>query len=215
MIFVAILRTQWRWCRGVIIPATALALGLPFLVLRGVGPSLLPSDAMEIIATWSPVFPAFAALLGLLTALGTWAPDRRGQHVHALTLPISRWRYVLLRFLAGATLLAAPIVTGLVGALLATAFTSLPIGLSAYPWSLSFRFAVGVLLAFALFFAILAGTRRSAAIVLGLLVLVVVADGVLWMVSPRIGLANDLLAALMTGPGPLALFAGRWMLVDV
>lgn len=215
MIFLALLRTQWRWCRGVILPATVVALGLPFLVLRGVGPAMLPSDVMEVVATWSPVFPALAALLGLLTALGTWAPDRRGQHVHALTLPIARWRYVLLRFLGGATLLALPVLAGLLGALAATALTHLPVGLSAYPWSLSFRFAVGALLAFALFFAILAGTSRTAALVLGMLLFVVALDLALWVASPRLGVGNDLLAALMTGPGPLALFAGRWMLVDV
>jgi hypothetical protein len=213
--FRALLRTQWRWCRGVIAPATLVAFVLPFLALHGIDARMLPSEVMAGVGTWSPLFPALAAGLGLLTALGTWAPDRRGQHVHALTLPLPRWRYVLLRFAAGATLLGAPIVACVLSTQVATHLTTLPVGLTAYPWSLSFRFAVGVLLAFALFFAILAGTPRTAALVLGALLFLVVADAVLWVVAPRVGLINDTLAAIMNGPGPLALFAGRWTLVDV
>ena len=213
--FLAMLRTQWRWCRGVVAPGTALALALPFLMLHGVGPTMLPSDVMQGVGSWSNLFPMLAALLGLLTALGTWAPDRRGQHVHALTLPLARWRYVLLRFAGGVTLLAAPMLACLLGALIATRLTALPVGLAPYPWSLSFRFAVGIILAFSLFFAILAGTPRTAALVLGTLLLLVVADVGLAIVAPRVGIANDLVAAIMAGPGPLALFAGRWMLVDV
>lgn len=213
--FLALLRTQWRWCRGVIAPGAAIALALPFLMLHRVDRAMLPSEVMEGVASWSNLFPMLAALLGLLTALGTWAPDRRGQHVHALTLPLPRWRYVLLRFGGGVALLAAPILACLLGALIATRLTSLPDGLTPYPWSLSFRFAVGVLLAFALFFAILAGTPRTAALVLGMLVLLVVANMVLAIAAPRVGFLNDLIAAIMVGPGPLALFAGRWMLVDV
>ena len=213
--FLALLRTQWRWCRGVIVPATLVALVLPFLTLHGVNASMLPSEVMAGVGTWSALFPALAAGLGLLTALGTWAPDRRGQHVHALTLPLPRWRYVLLRFAAGAALLGAPILACFLSTQIATHLTTLPAGLTAYPWSLSFRFAVGVLLAFAVFFAILAGTPRTAALVLGALLFLVVADAMLWVVAPRIGFLNDILAAIMSGPGPLALFAGRWTLIDV
>lgn len=215
MIFLAMLRVQWRWCRGILLSGAAVAGLLPFLSLRGITASLMPAEAMAGIRAWSPMYPAVAALLGLLVALASWAADRRGQHVHALTLPIERWRYVLLRFTGGALLLALPIVILAVAAWWATASAALPAGLSPYPWSLAFRFAVGTLLAFALFFAILSGTPRTAAIVLGILVGVVLLDLVLGVVLPRVGLGNDLLTALFVGPGPFALFAGRWMLVDV
>ena len=105
--FRALLRTQWRWCRGVVAPATLVALVLPFLTLHGVNAAMLRSEVMASVGTWSSLCPALAALLGLLTALGTWAPDRRGQHVHALTLPLPRWRYVLLRFAEGRSATAA------------------------------------------------------------------------------------------------------------
>jgi len=215
MIFLAMLRVQWRWCRGIILPGAAVAALLPFLTLRGIGPTMMPVEAMSGVKAWSPIYPAVAALLGLLVALASWASDRRGQHIHALTLPIERWKYVLLRFLGGMLLLAAPIIVFTAAARWATASVVLPVGLTIYPWSLSFRFGVGVLLAFALFFAILSGTPRTAAIVLSLVVGVVLLDLFVAYFFPRVGIANDLLAALFNGPGPFALFAGRWMLVDV
>lgn len=215
MIFLAMLRVQWRWCRGILLAGAAVAGLLPFLTLRGVSPALMPAEAMAGIRAWSPLYPAVAALLGLLVALASWAADRRGQHIHALTLPIERWRYVLLRFAGGVLLLALPTILFAVAAHWATTLTALPDGLHPYPWSLAFRFGVGVLLAFALFFAILSGTPRTAAIVLGVLVGVLLVDLLLGAVLARAGLGTDLLAALFAGPGPFALFAGRWMLIDV
>ena len=215
MIFLAMLRVQWRWCRGILLAGGAVAGLLPFLTLRGITAQLLPAEAMSGVRAWSPMYPAVAALLGLLVALASWSADRRGQHIHALTLPVERWRYVLLRFAGGTLLLAGPVLVFAIAAQWATSLAALPAGLSPYPWSLTLRFGVGVLLAFALFFAILSGTPRTAAIVLGVLVGVVLLDLVLGVVLPRAGLGNDLVSALFVGPGPFALFAGRWMLVDV
>src|SRR5207302_4981535 len=110
-----------------------------------------------------------AAALGLLVAISTWAPDHRGRHVHALSLPLPRWRYVLLRFGSGATLLAAPIAAVTIGAVLATAVATLPPGLQGYPASLALRFALAVLVAYAMFFAVSAGTARTAGIILGVI----------------------------------------------
>src|SRR5205823_857995 len=108
------------------------------------------------------LYPVLAAALGLLVAIATWAPDHRGRHVHALSLPLPRWRYVLLRFGAGATLLAAPIVAVSAGALLATWSATIPAGLQGYPGALAIRFALAVLVAYAVFFAVSAGTARTA-----------------------------------------------------
>jgi hypothetical protein len=213
--FLALLRTQWRWCRSVVVPATLLALILPFLVLRGVEPRMVAAEVMHLVTAWGPVFPALAALLGLLTALATWAPDRRGQHVHALSLPLARWRYVLHRLLGGLLILALPVAACAFGAWGATQGTALPAGLTPYPWSLAFRFAVAVALAYTLFFAILSGTPRTAAMILGAVVLVLAVDLVLGMTAPGFELGEDLLFALVNGPGPLALFAWGWSLVDV
>ena len=215
MRFLAILRVQWQWCRAVTAPATLLLIVLPFLILNGVSKERLPVEVMYAVGSWTSVLPALAALLGLLVALAAWAADRRGQHIHALSLPIARWRYVLLRYQAGLVLVALPLLGFLIGAVFAVGTTSLPAGLQGYPWALAARFAAATLLAFSLFFAILSGTPKTAAIVLGLLVLVVVANLMVALLAPGEWSAGDLLFLITGGPGPLSLFAGRWVLVDV
>ncbi|HET7041228.1 MAG TPA: hypothetical protein VFI13_04390 [Gemmatimonadales bacterium] len=212
--FLAILRSEWRWCRGVLIPGTLAALLAPLLSLRGVTMRMMPVEVMNAVGHWSAVFPLLSLGLALLTALGCWGPDRRGDHIHALTLPVARWRYVLLRFGGGVLLLAAPMLACLVGALLATHSTSLPTGLAPYPWSFAFRFAASLLVAFSLLFAILSATPKTAALVLGAVVLVTAADLALGILMPRTGIGNDVWFLLLNGPGPFALFAARWVLVD-
>src|SRR5260370_29605065 len=93
-------------------------------------------------------------------AIAAWAADHRGRHIHALTLPIERWRYVLLRFGAGFVLLAAPIAAVLIGASLAVLTATLPPGLQAYPVALAVRFPFAVFVAYAVFFAVWAGRGR-------------------------------------------------------
>jgi hypothetical protein len=211
----AILRVQWLWSRAVTAPGTLLLLGLPFLMLQGVDAEKLPVEVMFLVGGWTSVLPALAALLGLLVALAAWAADRRGQHIHALSLPIARWRYVLLRYQAGLLLLALPLFGFLVGALLAVGAASLPPGLQGYPWALAARFASAALLAFSLFFAILSGTPRTAGIILGVLVALVAGNLALASLAPREWGGGDLFLLILGGPGPLSLFSGRWVLVDV
>jgi len=215
MRFLAILRVQWQWSRVVTAPATLLLAGLPFLILQGVTPAKLPVEVMYLVGTWTAVLPALAALLGLLVALSAWAADRRGQHIHALSLPIARWRYVLLRYQAGLALLAFPLLGFLLGTVLAVGTTALPAGLQGYPWTLAARFATAALLAFSLFFAILSGTPKTAGIILGILVaLIAVNVGVAFLAPGEWG-GSDFFFLILGGPGPLSIFAGRWVLVDV
>src|SRR5206468_2756182 len=72
-------------------------------------------------------------------------------------------------FGAGAALLAAPVIAVSVGALLATWSATIPAGLQGYPGALAIRFALAVLVAYAVFFAVSAGTARTAGIILGLI----------------------------------------------
>lgn len=214
-IFLALLRTQWRWCRPVLLPGLFLLAGVPFLVLRGITARMLPVEAMFVVTGWSAIFPALAGLLGLLVAVATWSPDRRGQHVHALILPIRRSRYVLFRYLGGAVLLAPLFAALLLGTLIATRLTPVPVGLHPYPVALTFRFALATLLAFSLFFAILSGTPRTAAMILATFGVLIGVSVLLAIVAPSMGAGNEFFYLLLHGPGPFSLFAGRWMLLDV
>jgi hypothetical protein len=217
--FRVILYAQWKWSRLVVTLGTIAAFILPVLSVQGASPlSASPMRAGEILTivqAWGVLYPVLAAALGLLVAIATWAPDHRGRHVHALSLPLPRWRYVLLRFGAGLVLLAGPALAVLAGAVLATRLAAIPPGLQGYPVALALRFGVALLVAYAVFFAISAGTTKTAGVILtaigGLILVQVVASAA----DLHLDLLTPLQGALLSWPGPLAIFTGRWMLIDV
>jgi hypothetical protein len=217
--FRVILYGQWKWSRLIVVVGTIAAFALPIISVQGAtggdASPLHAQDLLRAVQSWGTLYPVLAAALGLLVAIATWAADHRGRHVHALTLPVPRWRYVLLRFGAGMTLLAAPILAVLVGALLATASATIPSGLQGYPIALALRFAVAVLVAFAVFFAISAGTARTAGIILGTMAALVLVQVLASLANIPLNLVDVLQLVVLNWPGPLAVFTGRWMLVDV
>src|SRR3989442_12941024 len=159
--FRAILYSQWKWSRLIVVLGTVVGFALPIVSLQGAagaarGP-LQAQGLLRAVQSGGGLYPVLAAALGLLVAIATWAPDPRGRHVHALSLPLPRWRYVLLRFGGGVTLLVGPILAVLVGALLATTLASIPVGLQGYPLGLALRFARAVLGGYAGFLAVSAG----------------------------------------------------------
>lgn len=217
--FRVILYSQWKWSRLIVVSGTIAGFALPIISMQGAtGTDRGPLQAQALLRaaqSWGTLYPVLAAALGLLVAIATWGADHRGRHVHALTLPLPRWRYVLLRFGAGATLLTGPMLAVLLGALLATATATFPPGLQGYPIALALRFAIAVLVAYAVFFAISAGTARTAGIILGTIGALILVQ----ILANLAGLELDLVAmvqvAILNWPGPLAVFTGRWMIVDV
>ena len=207
--FKAVLYSQWKWTRLIIVLGTLAGFALPLLSLQGAARAdrgaLQAQDLLRAVQSWGTLYPLLAAALGLLVAIATWAPDHRGRHVHALTL----------RFAAGMTLLAVPIAAVSVGALLAALTATIPSGLQVYPLALSLRFALAVLVAYAVFFAISAGTARTAGIILGVIAALVVVQVVASIANLQLDLVGTSQVVLLQGLGPLAVFTGRWMLVDV
>jgi len=217
--FRAILYSQWKWSRLVVAVGTIAGFALPLVSLQGAARadrSPLEAEALlHAVQAWGVLYPLLAAALGLLVAIVTWAPDHRGRHIHALTLPLPRWRYVLLRFATGATVLAGPILGVSIGALIAVAAATLPPGLHGYPLALAVRFALAALVAYALFFAVSAGTARTAGIILGVIGAIVVVQVFASVANLELNVADHLQMVLTNWPGPLAVFTGRWMLIDV
>lgn len=217
--FRAILFSQWKWSRLIVILGAIAGFALPLISVQGAATAerspLAAEELLRAVQSWGTLYPVLAAALGLLVAIATWAPDHRGRHVHALTLPLPRWRYVLLRFASGATVLAGPIVAVCAGALLATAFATIPPGLQGYPLALALRFTLAVLVAYAVFFSISAGTTRTAGIILGGLGAIIVVQIVASVAGVELGLTDALQWLTLNWPGPFAVFGGRWMLIDV
>ena len=217
--FRVVLYGQWKWSRIVVVLGTIVGFALPILSVQGATSdptsALNAGELLNIVQSWGVLYPVLAATIGLLVAIATWAPDHRGRHVLALSLPLPRWRYVLLRFTAGLVLLVPTMLGVFVGALLAGATATLPPGLEAYPVALAIRFAFAVAVAYAVFFAVSAGTTRTAGIILAIIGAVIVVQVVAGAAGIQLDLTSPLQSVVLNWPGPLAIFTGRWMLIDV
>ncbi|NIR46230.1 MAG: hypothetical protein GWN99_17520, partial [Gemmatimonadetes bacterium] len=207
--FRAIFYTQWKWTRLALLPCSVIAFALPILSVRHLGSGLTTFWAMEVLdrmRLFSVWYPALAAATGLIVAVSAWREDHRHGHVYALSLPVERWRFALLRYGSGALLLAGPILALWLGAAIASWAASVPPGLRAYPTALAVRFALALLVAYSIFFAISAGTTRTAAYVLGGLGAVAIVAILVFAAGVEIDLAGWLLERVMGRTGPLNLF---------
>ncbi|MEM7414207.1 MAG: hypothetical protein AAF389_01850 [Gemmatimonadota bacterium] len=219
---------HWKQIKYALIPAVVASFGLPLMVVSGLGIRAArgtPLEAYQIIGelnTWLHWFPSLASALGILIGLSAWNWDHAHNHVYALSLPVSRFEYVLNKLLAGATLALIPFAGMWLGAHVASAAVDLPVGLNAYPNQLAVRFLFAMLLLYGLFFALASGTKAT---VLKLLtvVLVFVLLGSLgnevladyYPVFERVHMVEYALRTLIEAPGPFQVFSGNWALIDV
>jgi len=217
--FRMILYTQWRWSRLILLPAVIAAFALPVFSVQVVGtPNQSGWEARRILSavqTWGIAYPLLATGIALAIAMTAWGPDHRGRHVYALSLPVPRWNYALQRFGAGIVLLIAPALALWIGAALAATTAQIPAGLHAYPVALAARFTLALAVAYAVFFAITAGTTRTAGYVLATLGGIVLIQIFAASVGIEIQLLPFVSDRLLLWPGPFEIFSGRWMLIDV
>ncbi len=217
--FRVILYTQWKWSRLALLPLVVLAFSLPVLSVHRIGATEAQGIdvfvLLQRLGRFSVWYPALAALTGLVVAIAAWYGDNKGNHAYALSLPIPRWHYVLLRFAAGAVLLAVPLIAMWLGAMTATAGTEIPIGLSAYPHALTVRFALAVLMSYALFFAVASASSRTAGLVLGAIGALAAVQVLLQAAGLRARFVAIVFNQLISSLGPLGIFTGPWTLIDV
>jgi hypothetical protein len=219
--FKAILKVQWMWTRIWILVGTLAAFAIPVGTVRffeetnfydGRTPVGYIIRAMQSAGV---LYAILAAGLGLVVAFVAWTHDHKGRHVYALSLPVSRARYALMRFGAGSLFLLVPCAGLLVGAMTATAIIDLPPGMHAYPMAVTLRFLLAAFVAFAIFFSIAGASQKAAATLLGVIaggLVIAVALTAMGVKTDFVGLAARLIFA---EPGVLSIFTGRWMLVDV
>ena len=216
--FRVLLETQWKWTRGAILAATLTAFALPLLSMRNAARALDEMNARELLRemqTFGVIYAVTAAFVGLVVAALAWTSDHAGRHVYALSLPIERWRYVAMRFGAGALTMAPVVIALWLGAIVALAAYEIPAGLESHPVGLAIRFALGALVAYSLFFAISSGTRRTAGMILavlgGMICLEILGEAMSLPLRPL----SLLLDLMVHESGTLGVFNGRWMLIDV
>ena len=214
--FKAILETQWKWTRGVVLAATLAGFAIPIASLQAAHAASNESQ-IEFVSTmqlWGAAYALLAAALGLFVAFAAWAHDHRGRHVYALSLPISRARYALMRFGAGATFLAPTVIAVFAACVLVSTLGGIPEGLRTYSGAVTLRFAFAALVAYALFFAVASSTQKAAGILLGVLAAVLLTQYGLELADVRVDLMGRAMELLMSSPGVLSVFTGRWTLID-
>jgi len=206
------------------------AFGLPLLFVQAFGTGTTPTEdlvwqaemALTEAQIFAPAIPALAVMMGIIVALAIWSWDHRGDHVYALSLPLPRWEYALIKMAGGWCYVAAVSLVFFAGCVLAASAISLPESLRAYPGLLAFRFLLASSIAFSISFSLAAGTMRTTLGVISVIVGLVVLDGIFVGffrdMFPAIGpfsLVGWFSEAAIHWPGPFEVFLGNWMLVDV
>ncbi len=210
-----ILASQWKWSRGLAMLGVFAGFAIPLLSLQT---ALATDSAAAFITTmqsWGIAYAIAAGTLGLVSAIIAWSNDHRLRHVYALTLPVPRWKYVALRFGAGFALLLAPVCALFVSCEIVAHTGGVPAVLHAYPVALTLRFAFATIVAYALFFAISSATGRTAGYILGAIAVVIAAQFMLAAANVSVDLLSRAVDVIFAAPGLLAVFAGRWTLIDV
>ena len=212
----AVLREQLRRIGPMLIALTAMAAALPVLSVRVLLGQGLVADSLLILAganSVAPAFPLLAGIIGVTVAVTAWQSDHEGGHTYALSLPIPRWHYALVR-LAAAFLLVVPTLVGFaLSATIVAAAIELPPGLHSYPLWLVVRFCALTIVAFSFFFALASGSRKSSGWGLIAFFAVIIVD-----VAYQSGSGSDyspLFNLLLGTRSPLSFLLGQWSLVDV
>jgi len=216
--FRAILRVQYRESRLAILVLAGIAFAIPLVAFRGLDLRSDPWDAFQLLSAsgkWSAAYPLLALGLGLVLAGGAWAADHRSRHVYALTLPVARWRYLLLRYIAGGILLLGVGALVYAGGAMALSRLTLPPLLHGYPGGLAIRFCLAGLSAYTLLFALNGITQRAARFLVAGLLLLVVLAALADLLSLDWHPLGRFMDAVLGPYSPLAIFRARWMLIDV
>jgi len=219
---------HWKQVRLLLIPFVVAAFGLPMLAVQGLGADAtggVSAEVYQIVSgyqLWLPLFPMLAGAIGIVLALTAWNWDHRLGHVYALSLPVARWEYALLKMGAGVALGLVPALAFWVGAHVAAASVALPAGLNAYPNQLALRFLLAMIMSYAFFFALGSGTIKTTVWVVSAIFAVLVGSELLGDVLVLyfsglegvsfLELATDWLVEM---GGPFEVFVGNWTLIDV
>lgn len=219
--FAAVCRVQWKASSTAVFLLAVAGFIIPLLAVQQAGFSAGERRAWDLVVMLSAVesvgglFPIVAVVLGLTLSVSAWSADHQGDHVYALTLPVPRWYYVLLRFGAGAVLIVPVTAAVGLGCALALWSLDLPEGLRSYAMAVTLRFALAGLVSYAALFALAAGTKRTAALILGAVVAIFALAEFLAMAGMGPGLFGLLVEGILSRPGPFEIFGGPWMLIGV
>jgi hypothetical protein len=217
--FRQMLFVQWKYSRDLLAFFIVIGFAVPLMILWFVLPQLHGASTRELMEVGQAIgwfSLALAVLAGGTIAAQGYSADERGGHTYALSLPITRSRFLAVRAAAAFAILALPALGVWLGGALAAAQVALPATLRSYSGSLALRMLLAAWLAHSCMFALRYAAGRRAKMVLFVLCTSLVAVLIVAGVAPG---TRDLIAragdSLVTHPGPFGIFFGRWTLFDV
>ena len=216
--YTALLRQQFVLQRNELIALTVAAGAIAPVSLLGVRSinGVAAAESLLALAVPLTIFSViFAATTGLVMAIRAYSADSATRHTYALALPITRGDYALLRALTGISLMLLPLAGYAIGTYLTVAAVPTPPELYAYPFGVTLRCSLALLVCFSFGFALQYGLGRNAgrAFVIGIVLL-----GIVEIANAMVFygvLTSDFWRALASDASPFAVFNTQWTLFDV
>jgi hypothetical protein len=218
-VFPQILRTQVAWTRTGVLAFAVGVFVIPSLVWRLAGgdtwAAWAPFAVIQGFSAVGPLLGGLALLGGMLLAALPWTIDAETRHVYPLSLPVPWSRYVMMRYAAGALTLLAPALALYLGGWFVLLQLELPDVLRAYPGTLAIRFLLATLVSYSATFTLQYVFGKSAAkvVLYGIVLIAVVSIAVRALGGPDV--VSWIGRTLFQWPGPFAVFAEPWKLIDV
>jgi hypothetical protein len=215
--FRSLLLSQWAYSRTTLLFFVVLAFAASPVALAFFPVSNGDPGALVLAGEGAGALVLFAVgLVSLALGVQSWSIDAGQGHIYALSLPVSRGRYVTLRIAAVCTLLALVAAAVLLGGLAAVVLVELPATLHAYPFALALRALLCSWLVACTVIALRSMARdRLAQVVLAILVVAVVIVATVQVGLGGTSVGSVVWEALRSRPGPLSVLLGRWTLIDV
>src|SRR4029079_7815987 len=124
-----VLSVQWKWSRDLLAFFTLACFASPLIALWIVIPNVGISSPRELITAGSIVGGfclVFATLAGGALAAQGYSVDDRAGHIYALSLPVTRQRFLGARTITAYALLMLPALAIWIGATIASGQVAVP-----------------------------------------------------------------------------------------
>lgn len=188
-------------------------------------PALMSMPQLEAFSSaMGAALAAWYMVCGILVTLGVWTPDEQGRHIYALTLPVSRGHYVMLRLAMGAVALTAVSAVAAAATIALGAWMSPPAPLRVYSVAVSARGWLTALVTFAFVSALWVNdpfgklnralNRRAPVLVVAAVWVAIVAGGGWLFLLSDTAIGHATRAALVHDWSPLRLVVANWNLFD-
>lgn len=217
--FQRIFVSQWQWTRVAVLTLAVVSFAVPTALWRlseeNVVQGMAPFAIIEAFRTLGPLLTVISLLGAFVVAVLPWTVDAETRHVYPLSLPVPWRQFIALRYAVGALTLLAPALALYLGGWFVIAQISLPDVLRAYPFALAVRYYLALLLAYSGSFALqyVFGKRATVAVLIFLLGIGPLIYLLTLFVDRTVVLAVG--RWLIEWPGPFAVFAEPWRLIDV